>query len=158
LCQTLGLHDEASLDAILAAVNALLKRADNPPLDKFVPRADYDAAVKKATDAEAAFNQIKTSVREAEITELIEGAIKSGKITPASKDFYISTCQFEGGFEIFKTFLQSAPVLSVKTDSGLDRQPDPGAANRSLTEQEKAVCRNLGVTEEEFLKAKPTTH
>jgi phage I-like protein len=158
LCQALGLTEEASAEAILAAVNALIKRADNPPLEKFVPRADYDAAIKKAADAETALNQMKSEAREAEIIELVEGAIKDGKVTPASKDFYLTACRFEGGIEVFKTFLQSAPVLSVKTDSGLDSQGDPSMANSGLSEQEKAVCRNLGVSEEDFIKAKATKH
>jgi phage I-like protein len=158
LCQALGLQDEASPDAIIAAVNALIKRADNPPLEKFVPRADYDAAVKRTAEAETALNQMKIAAREAEITELVERAIKDGKITPASKDFYLASCRFDGGLEAFKTFLQSAPVLSVKIDTGLNERHDPGAANGGLSDQEKAVCRNLGLTEEEFLKAKATKH
>jgi phage I-like protein len=158
LCHALGLQDEASPEAILAAVNALIKRADNPPLEKFVPRADYDAAMKKAAEAEAALNQIKASTHEAEIAELVEGAIRAGKITPATKGFYLATCRTDGGVEAFKTFLQSAPVLSVKIDTGLDERHDPGAANGGLSDQEKAVCRNLGLTEEEFLKSKATKH
>jgi phage I-like protein len=158
LCQALNLNEEASPEAVLAAVNALIKRADNPPLEKFVPRTDYDAAVKKAADAEATLNQIKASARETEITELVEGAIKAGKITPATKDFYLATCRAEGGIAAFKKFLEAAPVLSVKVDSGLDKKGDPGAAKGALSEQEKAVCQNLGVTEEDYLKARTTAH
>jgi phage I-like protein len=158
LCKALGLHEDASPEAVLTSVNALVQRADNPPLEKFAPRSDYDAAVKKAADAETALNQIKDSMRETEITELVEGAIKDGKITPAAKDFYLTSCRFEGGLEAFKGFLKSAPVHSVKADSGLDDKIDPGSANGALSEQEKAVCRNLGLSEEDFLKAKRTAH
>jgi phage I-like protein len=154
LCQALGLAEDASAGAMLAAINALINRADNPPLEKFVPRADYNAAVKKAADAETALSQMKGAARETEITALIEGAIKAGKITPATKDFYVTTCRTEDGIDAFKKFLEAAPVHPVKTDSGLDSKHDPSTANGGLSEQEKTVCRNLGLIEEDFLKAR----
>lgn len=160
LCRKLGLADEASVDAIMTAVGKLQadeqsarNRAETPSLEKFVPRADFDAIKAKAETAEQALNRIQTERTEAEIAALVDDAVKAGKVTPASKDFYVSMCR-KGGADEFKKFIASAPVLTgVSQLAGT--QPG-GASGDGLSDDEKAVCRAMGLTEEAFKKARGT--
>lgn len=155
ICKALGLNAEASAEAIEAAINDMMSRIDNPSLEKFVPRADYDAMKQRAENAEQALKDERAAKIEAEITAIIDEAVEAGKIAPATKDYYAAQCRTEGGLERFKEFVAAAPKLSIATDSGLDnKQPGKGAS--TLTEEEKAVCRNLGLSEEDYLKSKAT--
>ncbi|QPC44511.1 hypothetical protein HW532_18500 [Kaustia mangrovi] len=158
LLAALGLEPDASKADALEAVGKLKgdlqsaqARAETPSLDKFVPRADYDAALTRATAAEQTLAEREDAVREAEIAELVDGAVKAGKIAPANRDFYVATAREEGGLERLKTFVESAPQVVAK--SGLDDKDAPGGPG-ALTDTEKAVCRQLGMTEEDYAKSR----
>jgi phage I-like protein len=159
LCKKLGLQEEASATAILAAVDTLIddktkamNAAQTPPLEKFVPRADYD---KIKGDLDTANNAIKAANEaklDAEITSAVDEAVKAGKVTPASRDYYLAQCRKDGGLAEFKTFVAAAPVLTGVSD--LDtRRANNSNADRQLTAEEKAVCSAMGLTEEAFKKA-----
>lgn len=156
----LGLAATADDDAAAAAVDKLkgdvqtaLNRAGAPPLDKFVPRADYDTALNRAKAAEDKLSKAAADALEAEITGLVDGAIADGKIAPAAKDYHLASCRAEGGVQRFKDFIAKAPVSDAARASGLDgRKPDQTTS--ALTDDETAICRQMGVSAEAFLKAK----
>jgi len=153
IAKALGLQPEASAESIEEAVKALASRAENPPLEKFVPRADYDALKERAEKAENALDAERKAKTEADITAAVDAAVEEGKIAPATKEYYLAQCRTEGGLERFKEFVASAPKIAAASDSGLDGRK-PGQGEGQLSEQEKAVCRNLGITEEAYLKQK----
>lgn len=134
LYMALGLpvgSDEAvvldSIRALHAELNAAQNRAATPPLDKFVPRADYDAALARASNAETRVAAIEAERRQAKIDGLIESALKDGKIVPATKDYYVAMCQTENGIEAFEAFLAKAPPV-LGAPSGLADKPAPTAS------------------------------
>jgi len=135
-----------ALEADLATAR---NRAQAPDLAKFVPRADYDAAVERATNAERRLREHLEAQREKEIEAEIEAALKAGKITPATVEYHKAQCRAEGGLERFREFVRSAPVVAPESDLG-KKKPDPGA---SLPDAAAAVCRNLGLDPEEYKKA-----
>jgi len=126
-------------------------RAENPSLEKFVPRADYDTALNRATTAEQAVADIKKETMEADVEAALNQALEDGKITPATKEYHQAQCMQDGGMEKFKAFCSAAPV--VAKDSNLDGK-DPEKDNKALNAQEKEICENLGLSEEEYLKTK----
>lgn len=157
LLAALGLGPEASKADALEAVGTLKgdlqtarARAQTPSLDRFVPRADYDAVVARAETAETTLADRDSETREAEIAALVDGAVTAGKIAPANRGFYVATAREEGGLERLKTFVESAPQVVAK--SGLDDREPPGGS--PLTDAETVVCRQLGMTEEDFAKAR----
>lgn len=159
LCRKLGLADEASPEAIMSAVEALkadkdkaLNAAQSPALDKFVPRTDYDKVKGDLDVATNSLKKIETDKREADIVAAVDGAVSAGKIAPASKDFYLATCRKDGGLDEFKKFVTTAPVLTTGTD--LDKKPASGGASGELTADEKAVCSAMGLSEDQFKKAR----
>lgn len=158
LCAALKLPDTATPAEIVAAAEKLraehataLAAAGTPPLDKFVPRADYDAAVEKATAAEAKLTERVQAEQAREIDAEISKAVEGKKITPATADYYRAMCKQEGGLEQFREFLKAAPELAPNQVI----QGDPaksGGDGSGLTEGQLALCRQLGVTPEDFAK------
>ncbi|MFZ1827427.1 MAG: phage protease, partial [Candidatus Competibacteraceae bacterium] len=84
------------------------QRMDTPPLDKFVPRADFDVVMARATNAETKLAEIEKTQREAQVTALIDQGLRERKISPATQDYYTAMCGYEGGVDQFKAFLDKA--------------------------------------------------
>lgn len=121
-----------------------------PSLDKYVPRADYELALNKAKEAQDKLDAQDKAAHDAEIDAEIRKATEAGKITPATVEYHKAQCQQEGGLERFKKFVEAAPVVAAATNSGLDGKTPP-ATGKQLTEDQKVLCAQMGLTEEEFL-------
>lgn len=131
-----------------ANLTTALNQANNPPLDKFVPKQDYDLAVNRANEAETKLTaQVKQNLDTAINTE-IESALAAGKITPATKEYHIAQCQHEGGLDRFKEFVKSAPAVAA--NSGLDgKSPDKDIA---LNAEELKIAAMFGNSVEDIKK------
>lgn len=151
----LGLAEDATEEQGVTAINSLksekevaLNRANQPDLNKFVPKATYDIAVNRANEAE---NRL-TEIHEQEIEALVDDAILvQHKVAPKDKDMYISLCRTEEGREQFKSFVESAPEVVSSQET---KKPSATATNSQLEDHELALCRKMGVSSEEFLTAK----
>ncbi len=154
LLKKLGLAETASENDAIQAVDALMT-ASNARVDlaAFVPRADYELALNRATAAEGALAARDKAARDAEIAALIEGAIKAGKIAPASKDFYIATCASAEGFDLFKKHVEGLPTLFGRTALGTEGAGD--GKSTALNAQELETIKLMGVTAEQYLAARP---
>lgn len=157
LLAALALPEDATQDQALAKISALktdlataTNRAENPSLEKFVPRSDYDAALARATNAEQSLTALKQEQLETEIETAINAALTEGKITPATVDYHKAQCRQEGGLQRFADFCKAAPVIG--DPSGLDGKKVP-AESKALNSDERTICERLGVSEEEYHKA-----
>ncbi len=156
LLALLGLAETASEEQATNAVRKLqgdlqtaLNRAETPSLDKFVPRTDYGAVLARAINAEQKLADRDKADLEMAVNTAVDTALKDGKITPASKDFYLATCRQQGGLEAFKKFLETAPVIG-KT-SGLDgKQPDDGVT--ALNAEQAKIAAMFGNSAEDLKK------
>lgn len=158
LLAALALPENATEAEALAKVQSLrsdlvtaTNRADNPSLDKFVPRADHDAALTRATNAEQQLADVKKVELETAVNSAIDQALKDGKITPATKEYHQAQCRQEGGLDRFKAYCAAAPVIGDPSDLN---KKNPEQNSKALNAQEKEVCKNLGISEEEYLKTK----
>ncbi|UWQ00845.1 phage protease [Aliiroseovarius crassostreae] len=155
ILEALGLSEGASEADALTAINKMksdtdtaLNRAEHPDSTKFVPRADYELAMNKVKTFEKAEED-----REAEaINTAVDAAIEAGKIAPGSRDYHVAACRTEGGLENFQKMVDASPVLAG--DSGLDGKDATAQNKTALTEEEQAVCRQMGISAEEFLATK----
>lgn len=147
LCRALGLAEDASPDGVIQAVSTMKTQAYD--LARFVPRADYDQAQNRAQDLEAKLKAQDAAKADAEITGLVDQAVKDGKVAPASKDFYVAACRQQGGVDEFKKFLTSAPVIATAREAQREVGAD-GAAK--LTDQELAMCKALDIDPKDFAK------
>lgn len=158
LMAALGLPETATGDQALAAINTLkaqLATASNSlevgiALDKFVPRADYDQALAKATNAEQRLSDISKQKLDDDIAAAIAAALASGKITPATVDYHKAQCSQDGGLQRFAAYCSAAP--SIGEPSGLDDKKIDAQA-KALNTMDKEVCDKLGLTEDEYRKA-----
>lgn len=157
--EALGLKPEATEDEAVLAVQALhgdLKTAkavnsQAPGLDRYVPRADYDATVTRAANAEQKLAASEKAQADAAIEAAVGEALKAGKITPATAEYHKAQCRTEGGLERFKAFVTAAPA--VGEESGLDKKTPNGAEKaKALNAEQKAVCTALGIPEAEYQK------
>ena len=149
----LGLAAAASVDDAVKAIQQIkdretvaLNRAENPDLSKFIPVETHQLALNRAESAEGKLKVLDDKAAVA----LVDAAIADGKVAPANREMYLATCRSEAGREQFASFVKTAPVLvSADPTKGKD---DKG--NVTLNEAEIAMCRSMGVTQEEFLAAR----
>ena len=134
ILKALDLAEDATGEQAAEAIGKLkterdtaLNRTESPSLEKFVPRADYDAALERASNAEKTLDEHRAKAVESEIDGVIGEALEAGKITPATADYHRAQCRAEGGLERFREYVKAAPALVG--ESGLDnRKPNEGTA------------------------------
>ncbi len=145
----LGLPESATEAEAVLAIGKLSTalNAYTPPLDKFVPRPDYDLALNRATAAEGQLAAQAKASHDARVAAALDGAVKAGKVSPATKDFYLATCATADGLAAFEKFAAAAPTIFGETDIG---RGDP-AGKTALNAEQKAVALALGVSEQDYL-------
>lgn len=156
IAAALGLGADATVESGVTAIQSLktaeqvaLNRAQNPDLTSWVPKETHQLALNRAETAETALKE--RAEKDAE--GLVDAAIAAGKIAPANRDMYLATCRTEEGRKQFGAFTEAAPVI-VNTDP--EKKKAPGQKDKqALTETEVAMCRSMGISEAEFLAAKP---
>lgn len=152
----LGLPETAGEDEAVAKIKELKgdvstanNRAENPSLDKFVPRSDYDSAIARATNAEKSLTDVRKEQLETAVNAAIDQALKEGKITPATADYHRAQCRQEGGLARFTEFCKAAPVIGG--ESGLGGKEPEGTATALNAEQQK-IAAMFGNSPEDLAK------
>ncbi len=165
LCAALEVPSTATDDEAIAAAVAIQQRlgatatdlaaarnrAETPPLEKFVPRADYDAALARATNAEQQIQALNAQQRTAQVDTLIQKALADGKILPVTQDYYRAMCKTEDGIAEFEKFLAKSPPI-IGGESKLGGKPTPGAASGALTDTQRAICQVMGINPADYAK------
>ena len=152
----LGLQPDATPEQVTVALNAVIaknaEKAATPSLDTYVPRADYDAALNRATTLEADAAQVKVDAHKAEIEVAIAAALKGGKITPATVEYHREACGHEGGLKRFADFVGVAPEV-VANDVANGGSPPVATGPTSSTA--KMLMTQFNLTPEEWAKGAP---
>lgn len=155
----LGLPETATAEQAVTAINtlhterqtALNRAAAAPALDQYVPRADYDVAINRATSAERRLAEHAAGALEDEIAREIDAALAAGKITPATRDYHLAQCRQTGGLERFRAFVAAAPAVGDPVPGAGTKPPHQATA---LNAAELEACRVLGMSEADYRKAK----
>ena len=154
ILKALGLGTDATEEQAVTAINTLQQerdtarnRAESPSLEKFVPRGDYDAAVERATNAEAKLAEQEKQTLDKEVEGEIAKALEAGKITPATADYHRAQCHAEGGLERFQQYVAAAPAIAA--NSGLDKRK-PGQETKTLTGDAAKIAAMFGHTAEDL--------
>ena len=90
-----------------------------------------------------------TGTAEAKATAMVDAAVKAGKLTPAERDGAIAMAAASP--KDFESVLARAGV--VITDGKVVPDGSPKGGDGALTAEEKAVCRAMGISEEDFQKS-----
>lgn len=142
-----GLAETATEDQVIAAATDLQKTAqaanrETNDITRFIPRADYDKAVSRATNAEEQLATLQKAEHTKAVDAEIQGALTNGKITPATADYYRATCAEQSGLDRFREFVKAAPA--VAEPSGLDGAQQPKTST-ALNAEQQAACAQLGL-------------
>lgn len=147
----LGLPEKATADQAVTAINSMRSSLTQPPpLDKFVPRADYDTALNRAQTAEQQLAASNKAALDAQVDTAIEAALKAGKITPATVEYHKAMCAAEGGLERFKAFVAAAATVADPTNLG--GKTPPGADPTAMNAAAKTVAAMFGNSAEDLKK------
>ena len=157
LLTLLGLAPSADGEAVKQAVTSLKARADqvsaletevavlkaeNPDPEKYVPVATVTAL----RDQIAA---LSTQVNDRELNELIQAGLSDGRILPEMEDWARSLGKKD--LAALKGFIETAQPIAALKRTQTDGNP-PREGGNGLTSDETAVCKQLGLSEEEFKK------
>ncbi|WCH26162.1 phage protease [Aeromonas salmonicida] len=106
--------------------------------------------VKTPGDVMAALNRRDEVALNRQVEAVVDQAIADARFCPAQRDFLISTCRAQGP-EAFKEFADlNGGFANLSTPVKLP--PLPGKSR--LSDAQVAVCRAVGVSEEQFLNVK----
>ena len=95
---------------------------------------------KNAADKELAHKaQVDTEIAE---------AMKAGKITPATKEFYVQTCMTPAGLELFRSFVKAAAVIAPDNVASAAVKVDDSV---SITALDLEVAERCGVSKEQLV-------
>ena len=135
----LGLEEDAGETAVTAALKAKLEPDGNDDDDSIM--AQLKAINKRLDDAD--LNATATAAEQA-----VDAAIKAGKITPAQRDAMIGLAKTNR--EQFDAAMKVAPTL-LKSGEQYKMAPE-GDGEAHLSSEEKAICKSMGVSEEDYAK------
>lgn len=153
----LGLDAGASANQIVTAIN---RRADDlstataaaqrPDPDKWISKSEYDLALNQLET----YRQAEADAHTAKIEQVVDAVIAVGDPAhpPANRDDYIAMCRAEGGFERFQRVVK--PQLGNALTASVAPAGAPTGAASILTEEETAVCRQLGLGAADYIAAK----
>ena len=134
--ETLGLGDDADTAAVLNAIGGL-KAGDTPDPTKWVPKAGYDE-LKGRVDR----------LDEDRVLNMVDQAVEGGKLAPSMRDWAISLGKKDEA--ALNSYLGVAPTFNPGATVKGDPKPEKG----KLTEDEAAICSQLGIPEAEYLKTR----
>jgi len=160
LLAALGLQETATEADALSAVTALKAGADKvaglesevaalkaatPDPEKFAP-----VATMKALQAEV--SALTAKLNGQELDGVIADALSAGKLLPAQE----SWARELGGKDLasLKSYLGTAPAVVPTGSQTGGKGAGAGAADGKLSETDLAVCSQLGISAEDFLKSR----
>jgi len=153
LIEALGLKADASEAEVVIAVNAVKTKAELN-LQKgnleTVPKADFTLALNRAETAESQLTEIKKADFQSRVGAVVDQAVKDGKITPASKDYYLTSCNSEETLTSLTELVKSSPVV-VAPNKEETPAGSAGGGSTELNSEEKALTEQLGISTEKAM-------
>lgn len=162
LCKLFGLPETATPAELETAISSR-SRVQTLSIEDAVPRADYEALRLKNAELEAAAQVAVQAAREtrdaallSEINGAIDDAAKTGKISPASKDYHRESCT-RGDYDTrvaalaaFRKYVEVQPVLIDNTQS---ERAQAAIKVPTVATDPKSIARLMNVTPAEREKA-----
>ena len=158
----LGLPETADEAAALAALTTLRQERDSakaqaeaaPDPQKFVAMATFSAVQQEAAQLRGELTKLKNEAQAAALKDDIEAALKDGRLTAATRGWAEEMAKTAP--DALKAFLATQPPVQALAGTQTGGTPPAGdkPGTVSLTDEEQYVCDQLGMTAEEYRKAK----
>ncbi|TDQ40970.1 phage protease [Tepidicella xavieri] len=140
IAEALGAPADADAAQLVAHAASLRRRADSPDPAEWVPMSQHKAVADELARLQA---EVARQKAEAAVSE----AMRAGKLAPALKDWAMGYASHDP--EGFAAWAAAAPVIvSAQSDAHAAKTPEV------LTEEERYVCAQLGLTEDDFIAHK----
>jgi len=157
LCAELGLPETATETDVLNAVKALNSASDSRSagvdLSVYATKTELNSMESRAVEAEAKLTALNAERLKSEAEAVVDGAVKAGKIAPASRDGYLALCRDEEGIGKLKTVFEQTPAIVGAAGQAPDGPP-PSEGTTALNSEESALAKAMGYTDEEYAKTK----
>jgi phage I-like protein len=140
IASALGLAASATGEELLAAATAAAKSGEPDP-SKYVTFEAF-------SELQTQFASLQSETGEAKAAASVASAMEAGKVSPAMKDWALSLAKTNP--DAFESFVATAAVIVPVGQRQTGATP-PAAADGGLSEEDKAVCSSLGISEEDFL-------
>lgn len=134
ICSALGLEAKATADEIRTAASA----AGKVDPTKFAPIGEL-TALRQRLDA----------IEEERVTASVDAAIEAGKIAPASREWALGYAKKDAAG--FAAFVGAQPEIVTE---GAEQRRAAAIKEGKLTDEERAACSQLGISEEAFLASR----
>lgn len=162
ILEALGLPATADEAAALAALATLKSERDaarqqaamDPDPQKYVTMATFAAVQKEAATLRAELESLKAEASARAMAGEIEAALKDGRLTAATRTWAEELAKKSP--ETLKAFLASQPPVKALTQTQTGgKAPDGNATGTAaLTEEDRYICKQLGLSSEDFTKAR----
>lgn len=142
LCKELELKEGDDPKAKVTALKSASNTAPDPA--KFVP-------IEMVEDLKSDIAELKAANTQTEVTALVDQALDDGKLLEAQKDWAIEL----GNSDVaaLKTYIEKTPAIAaLKGTQTKGKQPE-GTNDTGLDETERAVCKQMGISPEDYKKA-----
>lgn len=158
-----GLAADADEAAVLAALKAqgdgqtltamLAAREADPDPAQYVPVAMLTAAQEKAAELAAKVKELEGDGTLAALTAEIDAALADGRLPKSCEGWAKATAKTNP--EAIKGYISSAvPLVALKATQTGGKTPAGAPHTAALTEEEAFVCKQLGLSETDFMAAK----
>jgi phage I-like protein len=134
--------------AKIVELKTALNRAATPDLTRFVPRADLDAALNRAAQAETSLRETQQAELDRRVDALIQAGLNAARITPATEQYHRAAAKAEGGIERLQAYLDAAPAVV----SGETRTAKPADGVPALNSDAARIAAAFGQTAETLNK------
>ena len=141
IAKAAGLAEDAAVKDVETAVASARSSGagDDPDPAKFVPRAEFDRVTARVDELEGDRH-----------TAAVDDAIKAGKVAPAQRDWALAYARKDPSG--FADYIKAAPA--ILPNGRVAPTGDPSSDGDKLTAEERATCRALRISEEEFIKSR----
>jgi phage I-like protein len=147
LRQLLGLPETADAAAILAKVREAMTAQQAADPAKFVPIGVLETVV-------AEVNRLSHGISREAASSHVEMQIRHGNLPPALRAWGVSLCTVNKvAFDAFVDRTKGGFNAIIESQFGTKGLRPASHASR-LSDEDRAVCRNMGLTEDELLKAR----
>ena len=135
ILNSLGLNEGVSKDAVIQSIHNLKNNKE---------------LVEQINSLNMELQQEKNNIFNNKKNEAIDKALRSGKIAPVTKEFYVNTLNSEDTLQAFIETMDKAPsILNSSIDSKLQNKDI-----NTLNFEENKHCTKYGLSLEEFKKKK----
>ncbi|MEW5803732.1 MAG: phage protease [bacterium] len=162
LATALNVSSTATSQEVMGAINALKEASSTVACQEVMSELGLSAAASKSDAiatiralkqtqvtgiSVAEFQAMKEKLAQRDANDLVTEAMKAGKITAAQKEWATEYAKADPAG--FKVFVEKAPVVVTMKEIG-GAGPDQPPAKEQITETDRIVMKQMGISEEEF--------